>query len=316
MKYRFITVLHNMKLDAIRNKGTEIFPGARISNGSRILDETFKTLISKTTIGIHSIDEFDNTVYCYIDGEFKDVPKEEIHIKSNQQIFLFLRQIQYFLHQLWEIKDNNIYVRDGFLIVYNHNFEDGSTYKGSVSEIFSYSTGERKESIITVSDLQTAISNFIPPTIDVFGEDSFGGKQPNADHFFKSKGSNRMARASYFTSGARNSSIIPMKIVSYCTALECLFTIGASEVNHKIAERVAIMLGTSEESKKTLFKLIKRAYKYRSFLVHGQHLTIKEDELIAISQDLDEIMRKLLVANHEVFSKNDDEMDDFFLCCL
>ncbi|WP_427137206.1 hypothetical protein [Psychrobacillus psychrodurans] len=317
MKYKFITILHNMKLETIKNKGTEIFPGARISNGSRVLTETLETSLSRTTIGIHSIDEFKNTVYFYIEGEFKDIhTKEEMDKIGNEHTFLFLRQAQHFIHHLWEVKDNNIYVRDGFLFAYNQNFEEGFTYKASLSEIFTYSSCEQKESMFSNSEILSAICNFIPPTFEDYGVGSFGGKLTNSNHFYKSKGSNRMKRASYFAIGARNSSVLPMKIVSYCTALECLFTIGKSEVNHKIAERVAIMIGTSEESKKGIFKLIKEAYNYRSSLVHGQYLKGTEVELVTISQKLDDILRNLLVANHNIFSENDNVMEDFFLDLL
>jgi Apea-like HEPN len=313
MKYRFMTILHNLKLESIKNKGTVIFPGARITNGSSILSETMNTDVMRTTLGVHSVDEFEDTVYFYLDGEFSDIhDKTQMDKEGVKYTFLFLRQVQYFVHFLWEIKDNNVYVRDGFLLAYKKHFEDGFTYKASLSETFSFSTTEEKQSKFSDIEIKSAISKFNPPTFEDFGGKSLGGKIPNSDHFFKTSGSTRMERASYFISGARGRPILPMKIVFYCNALECLFTIGTSEVNHKIAERVAVMLGTSEESKKSLFKLIKDAYNYRSLLVHGQHLKGTEDKLKSISEGLDEVLRKLLVTNHEVFSKKDQEMEEFF----
>jgi hypothetical protein len=116
----------------------------------------------------------------------------------------------------------------------------------------------------------------------------------------------------YFVVGARRSSIFPMKIVNYCTALECLFTIGTQEINHKIAERVAVMLGTSSKDKKELYNVVKKAYSIRSKIVHGQYLKGSDDELASISKELDNILRQLIVGNHEVFSKDDKEAEDFF----
>ncbi|WP_404292621.1 hypothetical protein LG276_19835 [Cytobacillus kochii] len=315
MKYRFITVLHRMKLETIKNKGTELFSGARISNGSQVLTETLETRLMSGTLGVHSINEFENSVYVYIDGEFSEIhTQDKMDEIGTKYTFIFLRQIQEFIHCLWEIKDNNVYVRDGFLLAYNKHFEDGCTYKASLSEIYSYSTDELKESIFSDSEIHTAIHNFVPSTIEELDEeDTFGGQLPNSNHLFKVNNSNRMGRAIYFTAGARRSAILPMKIVSYCNALECLFTIGTSEVNHKIAERVAIMLGTSKESKKDLFKLIKNAYNYRSTLVHGQHLKGSEENLVSISKGLDDVLRNLTVAKHEIFSKSDKEMEAFFL---
>ena len=215
-----------------------------------------------------------------------------------------------------EIKDNNVYVRDVFLIVYQNQFEDRFTYKASLSEVFTFATGEQKRSLFTDSEISSAIYDFQPPTLKDFGEESFGGKLPDSNHLFKEYDSNRFVRASYFLGVARNIHILPMKIVSYCTALECLFTVGKSEINHKIAERVAIMLGTSKKSKKDLFRLIKDAYNYRSSLVHGQNLKGKENALVDISRGLGGVLRELIVAIHEIFSKSDQEIENFFIDLL
>jgi hypothetical protein len=316
MKYRFITILHNLRLETIKNKGTEVFPGARLSNGTRVLEQTLEPI--RYNLGIHSKDEFKDKTYLYIDGEYKDInTKEEMDEIGTERTYFFLRQAQFFVHQLWKIKDNNVYVRDGFLFAYNNRIDQGGvTYKASLSEIFTYATCEQKESIYTDTELQKAINDYTPPTLEDFDKDSFGGKYPNSNHLFKSNGSNRMDRAVYFTHYARKSHILPMKIVLYCTALECLFTVGKTEINHKIAERVAVMLGTSKESKKLLFDLIKDAYNYRSTVMHGQHLKGTESALIEFSKGLDGVLRKLIVDNNDIFSKSDKEMEKFFLDLL
>nr|WP_246869798.1 hypothetical protein [Priestia megaterium] len=80
-----------------------------------------------------------------------------------------------------------------------------------------------------------------------------------------------------------------------------------------MAERVALILGTSKETKIEYFKLIKGAYNYRSTLVHGQYLKGEEEALVSISKGLDDVLRQLLVANHEIFSMKDTEMENDFL---
>ncbi len=313
MKYRFITILHSMKLDSLKNKGTTIFSGARISNGRQILDETLSPI--KSNLGIHSVDEFEGSVYFYIDGDFEDINTgDEMDQIGNQYTFFFLRQAQFFVNELWEIKDNSVYVRDGFLYAYTNRLENGGiTYKASLSEIFINSTCERKETIFCDTEILDASRKFVPSSFHDFEEESFGGKLPDSKHLYKANGSTRIGRAHYFTIGARRNHILPLKIAAYCNALECLFTIGTSEINHKIAERVALMLGTSKDSKKEYFNLIKEAYNCRSKLVHGQHLKGDEKDLIKVSQALDDILRKLFVAEHEVFSLSDKDMEAFFL---
>lgn len=303
-----------MKLESIKNRGVEIFGGARISNGSRIIDETLKKEPMKVTLGIHSVDEFNSSVYYYLDGEFKEIEnKEQMDDIGNKYTFFFLRQVQTFLHYLWEVKDNNVYVRDGFLLVYDKRFEDGFTYKASLSEIYKLANGENSISLFTDDEIRLATQRFIIPEFIDFKEDSFGGRDVDSDHFY-SKTSSRVERAVYFLSGARRSHTPPMKIVLYCNALECLFTSSKTEVTHKIAERVALMLGTTKDSRKQLFKLIKQGYNHRSTLVHGQAFDkrVKGEDLVEIALGFDGVLRHLVVDHYEIFSKDDGELEAFF----
>lgn len=59
-----------------------------------------------------------------------------------------------------------------------------------------------------------------------------GMKYPDFSHFYKNSNAQRMKKAQYFLAGARMNAAIPMKIVSYCTALECLFSTAKTEINH------------------------------------------------------------------------------------
>lgn len=317
-KYRFITIAHNLKLENIKNKGTQIFPGARISNNKLILDETFDNQPTLITLGIHSVDEFyGESSYIYIDGTFENMnSKAEIDEVGVRYTFYYLREVQSFINKLWEIKDNSIYIRDGFLVVYRNEIGDGFTFKASLSEMFSFSSGEIKPIEFSVPEISFAKSNFISSNIDEYDEESFGGKLPNSNHLFKSQGSERFTRAYYFTLKARTSSIAPTKVILYCMALECLFTTSKSEVNHKVAERVAVLLGGNEQTTKELYHLIKKAYNYRSTLVHGQHLKGSEDEIQEISARLDDVIRELIVNKYDVFEKNDKEIDEYFLNLL
>lgn len=316
MKFRFITALYNLKLTSIKNRGIEIIPGWRISNGSRVLEETLDTDLMRSTAGIHSIDEIKASTYCYIDGEYDEIQnKDQMDQHGVRFTFYYLREVQRLLHHLWEIKDNNVYVRDGFLITYTSNFEDGRTYKASLSEIYSLANRENKETVCSDDDLGAAISRFTPVSIEVYGETSYGGKNPNSNHLYKGN-SERIGRAIYYTGWARKSSILPMKILAYCTAIECLFTTTTAELSHRASERVAVLLGTSEESMKKLYNLVKEVYNVRSKIVHGQYLTGSEERLIELSVGIDEVLRQLIVAEHEIFAKNDKDIDEFFINLL
>lgn len=310
MKFRFITILHNLELENINEKDINIFDNAYIST---VKDETLSTNLLYNTLGVHSINEFDNKLYFYINGNLPHiVNKEQMDEIGNQYNFSFLRKAQWFVEQLWRIKDNNIYIRDGFLVAFENEIEDGFTYKSSLSEIYTKANNDRHPTMYSKEELLEAIEDLISPKISDFNKDSFGGKYPSADHFFKSNKTPRMTRAYYFILAARSNNALPMKIVMYCTALECFFTTGRGEITHKIAERVAVHLGTSKESKINLFKLIKKAYGVRSTLVHGSLLKENKDELEAITIQLDEILRSLIIEESEVFAKKDNELETYF----
>lgn len=311
MKYRFITTLHNLDLENVKNKGPRIFGGARISNGEDILSATLDTDIAREMMGQVSINEFKGTSYLYVDGKLDEFSSEEdLDREGGRLVFYYLRCAQHFATTLWEVKDSNVYVRDGFLFVSPNNFESGFLYKASLSAIFTKADGSYELSKFSDEEIATAIQDYKPWPED--GSDFEELKKPSSEHFYKNGNSTRLIRASYFTLAARNNSTLPMKLLSYCTALECLFSTGTSEVSHKIAERVAVMLGTNGEKKKELFKLVKKAYGHRSTIVHGSSLKGSENSLVELSIGLDEIMRGLLKEEHEVFSKKDNEIDDFF----
>lgn len=314
MKYRFITIMHNMKLETVKNRGITIFPCGRITNGTQILEATMKNNLMIGTVGTHSIDEFNNHTYFYIDSEFKDINnKDDMDMVGTKYAFFFLREIQNFVHCLWEIKDNNIYIRDGFLIVYNKSLDDGYTYKASLSEIFSRSTLERDVSIFSDAEIQLAINKFEIPTEADSQLDLDDYKHPTDDVFLKKKKSDRITRAFYFTASARKSSIYPMKIVFYCTALECLFSTSTSEITHKIAERVALVIGNSVEDRKRLFKFIKTAYSIRSTLVHGASLSGDSESFKEVANNLDNILRELITNKSDIFNKNDQQLEEIFV---
>lgn len=320
MKFRFLTIMHNMKLQTIKNRGVTLYPGARLSNGSQILEQSFNNSLLRYTAGFHSINEFENTVYFYIDDEFKHIEtKEEMDKVGSKYTFYFLRKIQLFLNILWEMKDNNVYIRDGFLIVYDDNIEEGFTYKASLSAIFTHSTLDRNETIFSNEEMNKAIIKFQ----EVIKNDKFDSnndidyyKHPTDNIFFKHNKSERMERAYYFVLNARGSSILPMKIVSYCTALECLFSTAKTEINHRIAERVALIIGDTNDEKKKYYSFIKKAYDVRSTIVHGSSIKGKSEDLKEISKELDDILRKLVTEDNEIFTKNDCEIDNYFLDLL
>jgi hypothetical protein len=279
-----------------------------------IVSETFNNNLSIGTIGVHSIDEFNGNAYFLIDGEFEPSTSiEEINNRGTRFTFALLRVVQNYVFNLWKLKDNNIYIRDGFLYVYEENIADGATFKASLSAITSFSDISAKMSKFSTSELKQFEEIINKISLKELFSDPFDYKISTHDHFFKYSKSERFDRAWYFILNARAANTLPMKIVSYCTALECIFTTGRSELIHRIAERVAIMTEVDVEKRVKVYNIVKKAYDVRSTVVHGALLKGENDHLKEISIEVDKILRNLFNRNDELFFKNDAEIDSYFI---
>src|SRR5205814_574151 len=98
----------------------------------------------------------------------------------------------------------------------------------------------------------------------------------------------RLLRAQYFCQAARSEADLGVKISLYMTCLEILFSNDASELAHKLSERIACFLATDPKQRKAIFGTIKRAYNIRSKVVHGDVVTAKHlEESDTMSQQVD-----------------------------
>lgn len=148
-------------------------------------------------------------------------------------------------------------------------------------------------------------------------EDLSDSKYPSPDIFYKGKGSTRYIRAFFFSLAARSQGILPLKITFYINALESLFSTANTELSYRIAERVALLLKDNKEERVILFNKIKKAYNFRSKVVHGDYIKLRnnqEEELIEISTMLDNVIRKLLTEHKDLFDEEDNQkLETIFL---
>ena len=120
MKYRFIAIIHYLKL----NKPDCRIPLASgmISNKTSVLNDVlnYKSKLSLHTLGRHSIDEFEDKTFYVVDGEFDEgVTSADLDTFGSSLAFTYLRQIQWLTDGFWYLRDNSIYVRDGFQFAYD-----------------------------------------------------------------------------------------------------------------------------------------------------------------------------------------------------
>lgn len=332
MKFRFFAVLHYMQLDNVKNKGTRIDTGdykLRITNSTDEFNKYRKNPVVTHQMGNYSCWEFEESTYIYIDGNLPNVDSND---KMNEigmgLAFKLLREVEYFIHHLWAIKDNGVYVRDGFLVSYKSNINDmAHVYKASLGAINSNSDGSlEKYTSFSNEELKSAqnLMNkeiFYFPSEDDRQTDSekrellkkLFHKYPTEGTFDKKRGSTRYLRALSFIIQSRSTSVLPLKIVSYVNALECLFTTSKSELNYRLSLRVSYLLEDNVEERVNIFKTVKDAYNLRSTVVHGEHINKNNDFLEDISNRLDQILRIVLIEYKQVFEyKNDQQLDQWF----
>lgn len=101
--------------------------------------------------------------------------------------------------------------------------------------------------------------------------------------------------------------ILALKIVNYVIALESLFNTDSGEISHKVSERIAFLLSDSSQKRLEIFMNIKKAYSFRSKIVHGDNLRSDYENLKTLSITLDMYLRSLLTQYRDFFDNTDEE---------
>lgn len=310
MKYRFITIVHNLVLP--QKEMTVSLAQGFLSNCSSILQETFENGLSAYTLGSHSIDEFNGLTYYCIDGDFADGYTQTVVDEFGTRLtFAFLRVIQDYVERLWFLEDNSVYLRDGFLYTYDHEISDGCTFKASLSAIYSKANGIIEPSVFSLESLASLSSGMFVISAENISPEIENYKDATQSHFWKKNKVERKLRAWGYILLARSQSQTPLKMMLYTMALESLLGTSTTELSHRLAERSAIMLGTTKEEKIEIYTTIKKSYDNRSTIAHGDLL--KEDPIFAERViKIDDYLRKLM-SYEEPFNMDNSEIDKFFM---
>jgi hypothetical protein len=312
-KYTFLAPIFFLKINTDLKKGITVKHNIRISNNNEYIEGLFKGTDITEHIGWVGIKELFGSTYAYAYGNISDLHERYEGVDSELDVcFLLLREIQSFLHCLWEVEDHSSYVRDGFMYLHNiSDPKDGGLYRASLSAVPSTSEGLHVESIFSrehILEAKKIYEDYDDYTIEHLTE---GGKYPLPNPLNKEL--SRTERSRSFVSIGRNQSILPLKIFNYCTALECLFTTDNTEVSHKNAERVAALIGTDLENKIKIYSTVKKAYGVRSKLTHGQAVNNNIDDLKILARDLDYILREIFKKDLEFLSLKNPELESYYL---
>lgn len=311
-RFKFIAVIHNLSLEentTIQNNDFII-----TNTPSHIYDIiTYNSDLALSTLGVHSIDEFIGNTFCMRYGEFDpSISIDDINRCGTQVTFAFLRQLESFVNQLWYIKDNAVYSRDGFLFVYDENIDDGVTFKGSLSEVISCASTQVDKINFSREEILQALNNTGKISINEIFESDLNFRIATQFQYFKNSGLDRKSYAFLYIHFARAHSSMALKILMYVTAMEALVSTSTTELSHQVSERVAILIGDNPIERNTIYKTIKKSYNLRSKAAHGDFIKGDQEEVANLLVLIDNYLRRLMKLE-QPYMLNSDNMNQYFI---
>lgn len=311
MKYCFITIIHFLKLET-DNCSIPLASGV-ISNQKSLLRDilSYNNKLSLHTLGVHSIDEFENQTFYKVSGDFpKDISKLIIYTYGTSLTLAFLRQIQSLTNDFWKIRDNSIYIRDGFLFVYEHKIEDGVTFKASLSTINTKASTKIEDVVFSYDEIVNLSKEMQLISIEKVCSGT-NYKFATQFQYFKNAKLGRKDTAWLYIFHARAIPALSIKILMYITAMESLVSTSVSELSHQVAERVAILIGIDLNERLQIYSVIKKGYTVRSKAAHGEQLKGAEQDVVDSLVLLDDYLRRMMKLDSP-YDLNVDKLNEFF----
>jgi hypothetical protein len=109
-----------------------------------------------------------------------------------------------------------------------------------------------------------------------------------------SEDTTRLRRCLNLLDHARTVGDIGLRVVMYVSCLETLFSTDASELAHKLAERVAWFVGEGTSHRMEVFNSVKRVYGVRSKVIHGDVPKGEGEKLVIEAKSADNLLRKIV----------------------
>ena len=287
----FISKINNLEFNESLGKGFPIRGNCFITNDADVIERLLPEGTRKF-IGDMFWHELKKgpVVYWEVLGE------RESQFMSNPNpgeiLSQWVTELIAFFQALWIVEDNAADPGLAFCLVKHPVHGLGGTWASVTGP--STSVGMHPNSACSANSLALAEEYFSILIHYTFSE-IWKDAEPDTQYKLGSaKGVPRLYRFFYFLSCARHADDLAIKISFYITCLEILFSTSASEIVHKLSERVAFFLGKTPKARKSYFQIVKSAYSIRSKLVHGDVLdgTVK---IQLVAAEMDELLRQLVV---------------------
>ncbi len=220
-----------------------------------------------------------------------------------------LDDVQRFKMALWLVKDNCVDSELGFLLCWlpQGGLRGHSNFLGTV---YSLATGRTEVTSFSRDELRRGRQLFRRMSA------------PAAASPFTRLTTNvpRVARASCHLSIARGYPDLGLKLSSYCSAFEALFSTSTAELSHQLAERVALFLSNSSARRLQDYRTIKSAYTIRSKVAHGDAIKPgKAESLPELASRCDSLLRDCLekvISDRSIFAVfegDSEQLEEYML---
>jgi hypothetical protein len=316
-----ITAVIRTQINEPLGRGFEVVDGLFLTNDKELIRRKIPQH-ARMSMGQEYAHLLDMGLAAYWEtDEEHELAKERNDIRM---LTFWLYTVRAFYQALWLVKDNASINEMGFGIYVHPVHKQPACCSNLIASAVSTADAGTPTTTFSLAELRQArdyFQNFTLPAVlhDYLKDmEQPGSLPPIINRFASAKGRTRMTRFNYFLSSARGMGDVDGKISMYMTCLEILFSTTASELTHKLAERVALFLESEPAKRKALFNTIKAAYSVRSKIVHGDEIDASE-KIVGLSRQIDDIVRRVylrIIADQDLqdlFDKDKSAVEDYMI---
>jgi hypothetical protein len=251
-----------------------------------------------------------------------NLSEEQLEQLYHLVVSVFFSYVEVCLDSLWFVKDNSCHSLQCYYAVHENKFFGiSNNYRISTTCLGKYEAMEfTSDELETANTIDKKLSEILNIHMDTSTIEKMmaSGFQYGIENNRNYNDNNRIARAYFFLKSARDSQFILLKISLYVSMYECLFTTDASEIVHKMAERVACYYSKDFNERLDIFRFIKKVYNVRSKYFHGKNLdkdkTFEKipEMLLRLDGITRTIFKRIILEDSETFLKDETDLENYF----
>jgi len=279
VRVTFFTAVIDVEIAPISGRGDEISDGLYITTDREVISSLLSPDIELAIGGLESKSLREAPAVIYSRKDLAD------GFDWLEYLGRCLVDVKMLFHVMWLLKDNAANSELGFLS-YQVGFNQ-QTHSNAVSVIYNMADGSKSVVSFSRKELKEVRQYYRSMFSEIVSLTPIG--------VVNSFESERTMRAFYWIQAGRAAPGLGERVASFCTAMESLFATSSYELAHQLAERMAVFLSDQPNERERVYREVKRAYKLRSKVVHGDVLKpSKISELVETSEACDELLRQAI----------------------